>query len=117
MRGDRKVNKNRTLEEIQEDIRNLANIPSEFLHAKLVELAEDVAELTKPKMIPCSERLPEKNKPVLGWYKDNPFSGYTYGIVMKNSMGWVLDPGNKYCSSVAAWVSLPEPYKENDDEA
>ena len=102
---------------MQKDIRKLANIPSEFLHAKLVELAEDVAGLTKPKMIPCSERLPEKNKPVLGWYKDNPFSGYTYGIVMKNSMGWALDPGNKYCSSVAAWMPLPVPDKENDDEA
>lgn len=74
------MNKNRALEEIQEDIRKLANIPSEFLHAKLVELAEDVAELTKPKWIPCSERLPEKNKLVLGWHKDrdNPFSGYIY---------------------------------------
>lgn len=49
MRGDRRMNNNRTLEEIQEDIRKLANIPSEFLHAKLVELAEDVSELTKPK--------------------------------------------------------------------
>ena len=68
------------------------------------------------KWIPCSERLPEKNKLVLGWYKDNPFSGYTYGIVMKTRMGWVFDYGNRYCSSVVAWMPLPEPYKENDDE-
>ena len=66
--------------------------------------------------IPCSERLPEKNKLVLGWYKDNPFSGYTYGIVMKTKMGWVFDYGNRYCSNVAAWMPLPEPYREVTDE-
>lgn len=68
------------------------------------------------KWIPCSERLPEKNKLVLGWYKDNPFSGYTYGIVMKTKMGWVFDYGNRYCSNVAAWMPLPEPYREVTDE-
>ena len=76
--------------------------------------AKDTNVLSK--WIPISERLPEKNKPVLGWYKDNPFSGYTYGIVLKTNMGWVFDYGNRYCSSVAAWTPLPEPYKENDDE-
>lgn len=68
------------------------------------------------KWIPCSERLPEKNKLVLGWYKDNPFSGYTYGIVMKTKMGWVFDYGNRYCSNVAAWMPLPEPFREVTDE-
>lgn len=70
------------------------------------------------KWIPCSERLPENNKLVLGWYKDidNPFSGYKYGIVMKTSLGWVFDYGNRYCSSVAAWMPLPEPYKEDYDD-
>lgn len=107
------MSRNRTLKEIQEDIRTLTRVPSEFIHAKLDELAEEVAELTKQKWIPCSERLPEKNKLVLGWYKDrdNPFSGYTYGIVMKTYMGWVFDRGNRYCSSVTAWMPLPEPYK------
>ena len=76
--------------------------------------AKDTNVLSK--WIPCSERLPEKNKLVLGWYKDNPFSGYTYGIVMKTNIGWAFYYGNRYCSSVAAWMPLPEPYKENDDE-
>ena len=35
---------------------------------------------------------------------------------MKTNMGWVFDYGNRYCSSVAAWMPLPEPYKENNDE-
>lgn len=66
------------------------------------------------KWILCSERLPRKDKLVLGWYKDNPFSEYTYGIVMRTKMGWVFDYGNRYCSSVAAWMPLPEPYKEEE---
>ena len=76
--------------------------------------AKDTNVLSK--WIPCSERLPEKNKLVLGWYKDNPFSGYTYGIVMKTNIGWVCYYGNRYCSSVAAWMPLPEPYKEHGGE-
>ena len=80
------MSRNRSLEEIQEDIRTLTRVPSEFIHAKLDELAEEVEELTKPKWIPVTKRLPKKNKLVLGWYKDNPFSGYTYGIVMKTNM-------------------------------
>ena len=84
---------------------------------KKLESKDDAKDTNVPgKWIPCSERLPEKNKLVLGWYKDNPFSGYTYGIVMKTNMGWVFYYGNRYCSSVAAWMPLPEPYKENDDE-
>ena len=83
----------------------------EWLMKKL-ESGDDAKDTHVPgKWIPCSERLPEKNKLVLGWYKDNPFSGYTYGIVMKTNMGWVFDYGNRYCSSVAAWMPLPEPYK------
>lgn len=82
-------------------------------------LGDDAKDTHVPgKWIPCSERLPENNKLVLGWYKDrdNPFSGYTYGIVMKTDMGWLFDYGNRYCSSVAAWVPMPEPYKEDNDE-
>ena len=81
-----------------------------------IELAKIAIALQSQKWIPCSERLPEKNKLVLGWYKDNPFSGYTYGIVMKTKMGWVFDYGNRYCSNVAAWMPLPEPYREVTDE-
>lgn len=32
--------RNRTLKEIQEDIRTLTRVPSEFIHAKLDELAK-----------------------------------------------------------------------------
>lgn len=69
------------------------------------------------KWIPITERLPKKKELVLGWYKDNPFSGYTYGIVMRNNSGWVFDYGNHYCSSVAAWMPLPEQYKGGREDA
>ena len=72
--------------------------------------AKDICVLSK--WIPCSERVPEKNKLVLGWYKDNPFSGYTYGIVMRNNCGWVFDYASRYCTTVEAWMPLPEPYRE-----
>lgn len=49
------MSRNRSLEEIQEDIRTLTRVPSEFIHAKLDELAEEIGELAKPKWIPCSE--------------------------------------------------------------
>ena len=56
------MSRNRSLEEIQEDIRTLTRVPSEFIHAKLDELAEEIGELAKPKWIPCSERIPEEPK-------------------------------------------------------
>lgn len=110
------MNKNRTLEEIQEDIRTLSNIPSEFLHAKLVELAEEVAELTKPKWIPCSDRLPDKPE-----YRENgyivqrervvePFSAYWDGERWTNEDDGVID-------KVMAWMPLPEPYKGECEDA
>lgn len=43
------MSRNRSLEEIQEDIRTLTRVPSEFIHAKLDELAEEIGELEKPK--------------------------------------------------------------------
>lgn len=110
------MSRNRTLEEIQEDIRKLANIPSEFIHAKLVELAEDVAELTKPKWISCSERLPEK--PEIGSdgyivqtrHVVQPFVGYWGGRKWTDEEDDVVD-------EVIAWMPLPEPYREDRENA
>lgn len=99
--------------------RRTPNIKALVKIAKILNVSTDYLLGIKDdngKWIPCSERLPEKNKLVLGWYKDNPFSGYTYGIVMKTKMGWVFDYGNRYCSNVAAWMPLPELYKEGEDE-
>lgn len=120
------MSRNRSLEEIQEDIRTLTRVPSEFIHAKLDELAEEIGELAKPKWIPCSERIPEEPKENLVFDgkclevylvttkygssdqdKVYPFRAFWNGINFTD--GWqILD--------VIAWMPLPEPYKEVEDE-
>ena len=62
--------------------------------------------------IPVTERLPEKNKEVVGWYKDNPFSPFRYGIVSWNGHGWVFTYAQRYVDAVTYWMPLPEPPKE-----
>lgn len=61
------MSRKRTLKERQEDIRTLTRVPSEFIHAKLDELAEEVGELANQGWIPCSERLPEDGQTVLAY--------------------------------------------------
>ena len=46
--------------------------------------------LKRTRWIPCSERLPEKNVSVLGWYKDNPFARYCPEIVSWNGKAGCL---------------------------
>ena len=62
--------------------------------------------------IPVAERLPEKNKEVVGWYKDNPFSPFRYGIVSWNGHGWVFTYAQRYVDAVTYWMPLPELPKE-----
>ena len=68
----------------------------------------------QPKWIPVTERLPEKNKEVVGWYKDNPFSPFRYGIVSWNGHGWVFTYAQRYVDAVTYWMPLPEPPKEDE---
>ena len=70
----------------------------------------DVAPVRR--WIPVAERLPEKNKEVVGWYKDNPFSPFRYGIVSWNGHGWVFTYAQRYVDAVTYWMPLPEPPKE-----
>lgn len=121
------MSRNRSLEEIQEDIRTLTRVPSEFIHAKLDELAEEIGELAKPKRIPCSEWIPEEPKEnlvfdgkclevylVMTKYgssdqdKAYPFRAFWNGINFTDGWG-ILD--------VIAWMPLPKPYKQNDEGA
>ena len=73
--------------------------------------AADVALVRR--WIPVAERLPEKNKEVVGWYKDNPFSPFRYGIVSWNGHGWVFTYAQRYVDAVTYWMPLPEPPKED----
>ena len=74
--------------------------------------AADVAPVRQ--WIPVAERLPEKNKEVVGWYKDNPFSPFRYGIVSWNGHGWVFTYAQRYVDAVTYWMPLPEPPKEDE---
>ena len=57
--------------------------------------------------ISVEDRLPEKNHAVLGWYKDNPFAGYTYGVVSWNGKGWVFVYAQRYVTNVTHWMPMP----------
>ena len=114
------MSRNRSLEEIREDIRTLTRVPSEFIHAKLDELAEEVAELTKQKWIPISERLPEDESYILVSFENSTMPDIAR--YEENDEGGTFYPGDdeesysSYGIFVNAWMPLPEPYKEDDDE-
>lgn len=69
--------------------------------------------LEERRWIPVTERLPEKDIEVVGWYKDNPFSPFRYGIVSWNGHGWVFTYAQRYVDDVTHWMPLPEPPKED----
>ena len=86
-----------------------AHYPSWYAEKIKAIPAADVA--TVRRWIPVTERLPEKNKEVVGWYKDNPFSPFRYGIVSWNGHGWVFTYAQRYVDAVTYWTPLPEPPK------
>lgn len=111
------MSRNRSLEEIQEDIRTLTRVPSEFIHAKLNELAEEVEELAKQNWIPITERMPREEEYILV-----SFENYTLPDIGRyendgNDKFYPGDDEETYASYgliVNAWMPLPKPYKEND---
>lgn len=112
------MSRNRSLEEIQEDIRTLTRVPSEFIHAKLDELAEEVGELAKPKLIPCNERLPQESQIVAALVEsycgDNQYL-LAYFKINDGMETWKnASTGFPILSNVIAWMSLPEPYREEE---
>ena len=83
------------------------------IYAACTLAVEDLREQEDRRWIPVKERLPEKNKEVVGWYKDNPFSPFRYGIVSWNGHGWVFTYAQRYVDAVTYWMPLPEPPKED----
>lgn len=73
--------------------------------------------------IPCSKRLPERNKPVLCWVRSTTIaSGETYIIGSCDNGFWFLQtyeighhhfPVKDY--EVVAWQPLPEPYQQKGE--
>ena len=78
--------------------------------AELIErlTAENAALREKQRWIPVTERLPERDVQVLGWYKDNPFSQYRPEVVAWNGNGWVFVYAHRYVTNVTHWMPLPE---------
>ena len=123
----------RTLSEIQEDIRTLTRVPSEFIHAKLDELAEEVGELVNNQWIPVTERLPEERNSIFAkfkgtadWWKPAMFEKtspyviatvrYKDGTVLTEQAHtedgkWKVGT-SVFPKEVIAWMPLPEPYRE-----
>ena len=114
------MSRKRTLKEIQEDIRTLTRVPSEFIHAKSDELAEEVGELGNPGWIPCSERLPEDESYILVSFENCTMPDIAR--YEEDDEGGTFYPGDdeksysNYGLFVNAWMPLPEPYKEDKDE-
>ena len=75
---------------------------------------ETLHELVLPAWIPCSERLPEEKKEVL-ISADGEL--YIAEYEMDHGKGYwneVIEYG--YVMGVDAWMPLPEPYKEENDD-
>ena len=103
------MSRKRTLKEIQEDIRTLTRVPSEFIHAELDDLAEEVGELGNPGWIPCSERLPENAMNVIAQFSDGTVTELRY------AGNGIFEGIYEYSTKVIiAWMPLPEPYKEDN---
>ena len=78
--------------------------------------AERDALREKQRWIPVTERLPERDVQVLGWYKDNPFSQYRPEVVAWNGNGWVFVYAHRYVTNVTHWMPLPEAPEEGEKE-
>lgn len=74
--------------------------------------AERAALREKQRWIPVTERLPERDVQVLGWYKDNPFSQYRHEVVAWNGNGWVFVYAHRYVTNVTHWMPLPDAPEE-----
>lgn len=89
-----------------------------------IEIVDQVEKEHNNGWIPCSEKLPERNKEVQCWVKSKTISGTeTYIIGSCDNGFWFLKtyeidresfPVKDY--EVVAWQPLPEPYKESEDK-
>ena len=77
-----------------------------------IQAMDTVDAATAQQWIPVTERLPERDVQVLGWYKDNPFSQYRPEVVAWNGNGWVFVYAHRYVTNVTHWMPLPEEPEE-----
>lgn len=72
-----------------------------------------------PRWIPCEERLPEPNVAVLGYA---PEFNNIFAVYYDSICGWMTwspagdEPFPSCQGEIVAWMPMPEPWKEEDDE-
>ena len=97
---------------------NLLDKAAEAIERLTAENAKAEAERDalreKQRWIPVTERCPERDVQVLGWYKDNPFSQYRPEVVAWNGNGWVFVYAHRYVTNVTHWMPLPKAPEEGD---
>lgn len=74
----------------------------------------------EPHWIPCSERLPEKNKTVLITIAFDNSKYIEFGHIYERTWEYLAESGSDYweeVNGVIAWMPLPAPYQaERKDE-
>ena len=90
-------------------------------HEQLAEWLEELKRLReKSKWIPCSERLPEDESYILVSFENSTMPDIAR--YEENDEGGTFYPGDdeksysSYGFFVNAWMPLPKPYREVDDE-
>ena len=92
--------------------KGLVIMPSVFLEA-----ADAIEELSKPRWIPVTERLPEEYKDVLCYYEYFRYGDFNcmFRTIDRGYYGngiWGGEAGQGHKNKVLAWMPLPEPPKE-----
>ena len=90
-------------------------------HEQLAEWLEELKRLReKSKWIPCSERLPEDESYILVSFENSTMPDIAR--YEENDEGGTFYPGDdeksysSYVFFINAWMPLPKPYREVDDE-
>lgn len=88
--------------------------------ARDMEAADAIEELSKPRWIPVTERLPEEYKDVLCYYEYFRYGDYNcmFRTIDRGYYGdgrWGGEAGQGHKNKVLAWMPLPEPPKEEEE--